>query len=221
MLLDLGNGRWLDPDSSHSPAYPRWPDLQGGTFDSLAAALLCAQALRRALLLEDPEAMWVGPGEVAEYTGLGQRAVDLRVRARLLGRPEAWPWTQVRGDRHVHLPELWEEVMWVANPHARAYLGVSHQVYCGATRSGLLRAEHRSFRGIDRQNLRQGLSPRCNAVYLPDVLRYRQLLALRRLFGKRFSYRQLERMLPLAPVTIARIKAGRLLVPRADDEPDE
>lgn len=214
MLVDVGGGRQLDINRSRTPAYPQWPDVRGGCFDTVSSALLCAGALRQALALEDEEALWISPHWVAEYTGLGQRAVDLRVRAKLRGVEEAWPWTQVREDRHVYLPELWEEVAWVASPHVRAYLGIAYVVYHNAIRRGWLTCEYRPFRGIDRRSLSEGTTPGRNAAYLPTVLKYQQLLALRRLFGQRFGYRQLEMLSNLEPATVARIRAARLLVPR-------
>jgi hypothetical protein len=39
------------------------------------------------------------------------------------------------------------------------------------------------------------------------------LLALRKLFGQRFGYQQLELLADLDPMTVARIRAGRLLAP--------
>jgi hypothetical protein len=220
-LVEVGEGRQLDIDRSPAPAYPKWPDLRGGCYDTVAPSLLCAEALRQALRLDDEEALWVSPYWVAEYTGLGQRAVDLRVRAALLGVAAAWPWTRVRKDRHVYLPDLWEETIWVSGPHVRAYLGLAPRAYYLALDRGQMTAEYRPFRGIDRYNLRRGQAPRRNAVRLPDVLRYQQLLALRKLFGQRFSYKQLELLFDLDPTTVARLRAGRLLAPRTGCNADE
>ena len=61
---------------------------------------------------------------------------------------------------------------------------------------------------------------RANAVYLPDVLRYKQLLGLRRLFGKRFSYQQLEALRHVSPQAVARMKAGRLLSSELSSDDD-
>jgi hypothetical protein len=210
-LIDLGDGRQLDAAKGSKPAYPRWPDLRGGAFDSYSAALLCAEVLRGAMVADDAAALWVTPFWAAEYTGLGQRLIDMRVRARLQGVEVAWPWTRVRDDRCVFLPDLWEEAIWVTYSHARAYLGLGEVAFAAMLKRGLLSGSYRPFRGIDRDHLRAGLAPRNNAVYLPDLVRCRQLVQLRRLFGTRFSYGQLETMVDLSPQTVARIKAGKML----------
>jgi hypothetical protein len=162
--------------------------------------------------LGDMKGLWVDPEQMAWFAGVGYGPVFTRMRARCReDNREAWPWTRVRESVKMHfegfLPDLMTELLWVPPETGRQFIGQSVMAFKECRERGFIRGEFHLLRGWIPSRCRGKI----NTVYLPDVIKRKQIVTLRRLFGNRFGTAKLDVLRDIPPLTLMRIKAGRML----------
>ncbi len=207
---ELADGSWFTPQ--RTDYFLQWPKLRDlKNQDSVEAGIRCAHALHEALFFEDSEQLWVDPHQASRYTGFHYRVVESRAAAELKGKIGAWPWTRIKPGPLVYLPELWEQMQWVRVVDARRYLDLNPYRFKRASLRGFIKREWRPWWDPNYYALSGTDGAELTACKLLDVVRYKQLMSLRKLFGQPWSYENLELMTDLEPELVARIKVGKLL----------
>lgn len=200
------SGVQLNIARGKDPYYPAWPPVTRLADGSVGCALQGLDRVRQALGTNDRKALWADSEDVAWYSGLSYTVVHLRLLARLRGVREAWPWSEVRRGPQAFLPQLVKEWLWVPRRTGRELLGQAQSSLMEAISAGWIRTSYCVFRGYSKYE-----GKRRTCLYLPDVLRRKQLVMLRELFGRRFGAAKLEVLRNIPVETLLRIKAGKLL----------